>query len=125
MKKLILLTLFTLFLGSCVTPKIIEVPVDRVKIEYRDRERVDTLICKDSIFIRDSGDTIFQEKYKYIYSIKELRDTISVIDTVTVVNTIEVPKEINKLYNWQVILMILGGISIALGGYRIIKLIKL
>lgn len=44
---------------SCTTTKYIEVPVDRVKIEYRDRTLIDTLIRNDSIVIREKGDTIF------------------------------------------------------------------
>lgn len=124
MKKLLLAILLGILLSGCASTKYIEVPVDRVKIEYRDRVSIDTLYRNDSTIIREKGDTVFLEKYKYIYRVKELKDTVNVTDTITVVNTVEVTKEVNKLYNWQVGLMVLGGVAIALGGYKLIKFIK-
>lgn len=99
--------------------------MDRVKIEYRNSVSIDTIYRNDSTIIREKGDTVFLEKYKYIYKVKELKDTVNITDTITVVNTVEVTKEVNKLYNWQVGLMVLGGAAIALGGYKLIKFIKI
>ena len=124
MKKLLLAILLGILLSGCATTKYVEVPVDRVKIEYRDRVSVDTLYRNDSTIIREKGDTVFLEKYKYIYRVKELKDTVNVTDTITVVKPVEVTKEVNKLHNWQVGLMVLGGAAIALGGYKLIKFIK-
>lgn len=124
MKKLLLAMLLGILLSGCAATKYVEVPVDRVKIEYRDRVSVDTLYRNDSTIIREKGDTVFLEKYKYIYRVKELKDTVNVTDTITVVKPIEVTKEVNKLHNWQVGLMVLGGAAIALGGYKLIKFIK-
>lgn len=124
MKKLLLAILLGILLSGCASTKYAEVPVDRVKIEYRDRVSIDTLYRNDSTIIREKGDTVFLEKYKYIYRVKELKDTVNVTDTITVVKTVEVTKEVNKLHNWQVGLMVLGGVAIALGGYKLIKFIK-
>lgn len=124
MKKLLLAVLLGILLSGCASTKYVEVPVDRVKIEYRDRVSIDTLYRNDSTIIREKGDTVFLEKYKYIYRVKELKDTINVTDTITVVKTVEVTKEVNKLHNWQVGLMVLGGAAIALVGYKLIKFIK-
>ena len=124
MKKLLLAILLGILLSGCATTKYVEVPVDRVKIEYRDRVSIDTLYRNDSTIIREKGDTVFLEKYKYIYRVKELKDTVNVTDTITVVKPVEVTKEVNKLHNWQVGLMVLGGAAIALGGYKLIKFIK-
>lgn len=124
MKKLLLAILLGILLSGCAATKYVEVPVDKVKIEYRDRVSVDTLYRNDSTIIREKGDTVFLEKYKYIYRVKELRDTVNVTDTMTVVKTVEVTKEVNKLHDWQVGLMVLGGAAIALGGYKLIKFIK-
>ena len=123
MKKLLLAILLGILLSGCAATKYVEVPVDRVKIEYRDRVSIDTLYRNDSTIIREKGDTVFLEKYKYIYRVKELKDTVNVTDTITVVKPIEVTKEVNKLHNWQVGLMVLGGAAIALGGYKLIKFI--
>ena len=106
---------------SCASTKYVEVPVDRIKIEYKDRTRIDTIIKQDSTIIRDRGDTTIIEKYKYLYKIKEVRDTVNLTDTITVVNRVDVIKEVNKIHNWQVILMVIGGAAIALRLYKFIN----
>ena len=65
MKKLLLAILLGILLSGCATTKYVEVPVDRVKIEYRDRVSIDTLYRNDSTIIREKGDTVFLEKYTY------------------------------------------------------------
>ena len=120
MKNILILILIFLFI-SCASTKIVEVPVDRIKIEYKDRTRIDTIIKQDSTIIRDRGDTTIIEKYKYLYKIKEVRDTVNLTDTITVVNRVDVIKEVNKIHNWQVILMVIGGAAIALRLYKFIN----
>ena len=126
MKKLLFLPvlLFCMFLLSCGSTKYIEVPVETVKTEYRNQLRIDTVLTNDSIIIKEKGDTVFLEKYKYIYRVKELKDTVNITDTIPVVQIVEVTKEINKLYTWQIILMCLGGGLVVLTGYKIVKSIK-
>lgn len=123
MKSLISILLIIVFC-SCTSTKYIEVPVDRVKIEYRNSVSIDTIYRNDSTIIRENGDTVFLEKYKYIYKVKELKDTVNITDTITVVNTVEVTKEVNKLYNWQIVLMTLGAFAIVILLYSVIKWIK-
>lgn len=120
---IIICTLISLI--SCTTTKYVEVPIEKTKIEYKDRLSIDTVIQHDSTIITMLGDTVYLEKYKYIYKVKELRDTINITDTTTVTKPIEVVKEINKLYTWQIILMVLGGISIIILVYLIIKKFKI
>ena len=122
--KNILLVIFIFLFISCASTKLVEVPVDKVRIEYRDRLKIDTIINTDSTIIKDKGDTVFLEKYKYIYKIKERRDTINLTDTITVVQKVEIKEEVNHLHNWQIILMIVGGSTIALGLYKLINRFK-
>lgn len=123
MKKLLLI--FLVFIAiSCGTTKIIEVPVEKIKTEYVDRKIIDTFVKTDSTIIIDKGDTIFLEKYKYLYRYINKTDTFIKIDTLTKTITVEVTKEVNKLKNWQMGLMILGGIALAFSGYKLIKIIK-
>ena len=124
MKKLILILILGIIVSCCKSTKYIEVPVDRVKIEYRNSVSIDTIYRNDSTIIRENGDTVFLEKYKYIYKVKELKDTVNITDTITVVNTVEVTKEVNKLYNWQIVLMTLGAFAIVILLYDVIKWIK-
>lgn len=123
MKKLLLI--FLVFIAiSCGTTKIIEVPVEKIKTEYVNRKIIDTFIKTDSTIIIDKGDTVFLEKYKYLYRYINKTDTFIKIDTLTKTITVEVTKEVNKLKNWQIGLMILGSIALAFGGYKLIKVIK-
>ena len=124
MKNLILILILGITVSCCKSTKYIEVPVDRVKIEYRNSVSIDTIYRNDSTIIRENGDTVFLEKYKYIYKVKELKDTVNITDTITVVNTVEVTKEVNKLYNWQIVLMTLGAFAIVILLYGVIKWIK-
>ena len=123
MKKLLLI--FLVFIAvSCGTTKVIEVPVEKVKTEYINKHSIDTIIKNDSIIIREKGDTVFLEKYKYIYKYVNRADTVLRTDTITKVQTVEVVKEVNKVKNWQIILMVLGGGALALGGDKLIKVLK-
>ena len=123
MKKLLLIFLVFITI-SCGTTKVVEVPVDRVRTEYIDRHSIDTVIKNDSIIIRDKGDTVFLEKYKYLYKYVNRTDTVLKTNTITKVQTVEVIKEVNKVKNWQIGLMVLGGGALALGGYKLIKVFK-
>ena len=124
MKSLITILLIVV-LCSCAPTKYVKVPIEKTKIEYKDRLSIDTVIQHDSTIITMLGDTVYLEKYKYIYKVKELRDTINITDTTTVTKPIEVVKEINKLYTWQIVLMVLGGVSIIILVYLIIKKFKI
>lgn len=124
MKHFIIICTLVSLIG-CTTTKYVEVPIEKIKIEYKDRLSIDTVIQHDSTIITMLGDTVYLEKYKYIYKVKELRDTINITDTTTVTKPIEVVKEINKLYTWQIVLMVLGGVSIIMLVYLIIKKFKI
>lgn len=124
MKSLIAILLIAI-ICSCAPTKYVKVPIEKTKIEYKDRLSIDTVIQHDSTIITMLGDTVYLEKYKYIYKVKELRDTINITDTTTVTKPIEVVKEINKLYTWQIVLMVLGGVSIIILVYLIIKKFKI
>ena len=124
MKSLITILLIAI-IYSCAPTKYVKVPIEKTKIEYKDRLSIDTVIQHDSTIITMLGDTVYLEKYKYIYKVKELRDTINITDTTTVTKPIEVVKEINKLYTWQIVLMVLGGVSIIMLVYLIIKKFKI
>ena len=123
-KKLILKTLFLLlFLTtviSCTTTKTIEVPIETIKTEYIEQVKYDSIYSKDSIYIIQKGDTIYNNKVQYIYKYKYLRDTINITDTIPKIVTVNDTQYINQLYTWQKILIVIG-IGFIL--YWIIKLI--
>ena len=122
MRYIIILLLFILM--SCTTTKYVEVPVDRIKIEYIDKVKYDSVYNYDSIYIKDKGDTVFTTTYKYLYKYKYLRDTINTTDTITKINIVETKKEVNKLYTWQIFLMVMGGGSLGFCLYKLISKMK-
>ena len=124
MKKLLLIFLLYIVI-SCTTTKYVEIPVEHTKIEYIDRIKHDSIYLRDSIVQKKENDTIYLETYKYLYKYKYLRDTVNIVDSIPVVTIQEVTKEVNKLHNWQFILMVLGGGFIAVIGYKLIRIIKI
>ena len=123
-KRLTLKTLFLLLflttIISCTTTKIVEVPVETIKTEYIEQVKYDSIYSKDSIYIMQKGDTIYNNKVQYLYKYKYLRDTINITDTIPKIVTVKDTQYINQLYTWQKILIVIG-IGFIL--YWIIKLV--
>ena len=126
---IIILSLLLIIVGlsGCKT-KYAPFPVETIKTEkeYIDKWHRDSIHVTDSIIINKAGDTIYIEKYKYIYKDKFVRDSIFITDSIKVdiPYPVEVVKEVNHLHNWQIILMCLGGVLIGYVGFRVIKKIK-
>ena len=120
MKYLLLVIL--VFLVACSSTKIIEkeVPIEKVKTEYINTLKIDSVYIHDSIDRFVNGDTLYLYKYKYIYKY------LNHIDTVIQKDSIETPvyitetkiKEVNKLKWYQKLLMWLGA-AFVIGGIAI------
>ena len=123
-KKLILKTIFLLLflttIISCTTTKIVEVPVETIKTEYIEQVKYDSIYSRDSIYIIQKGDTIYNNKIQYLYKYKYFRDTVNVTDTIPKIVTVKDTQYVNQLYTWQKILIVIG-IGFIL--YWIIKLV--
>ena len=111
-KRLILKTLFLLLflttIVSCTTTKIVEIPIETIKTEYIEQVKYDSIYSKDSIYIMQKGDTIYNNKVQYLYKYKYLRDTINITDTIPTIVTVKDTQYINKLYTWQKLLITVG-----------------
>ena len=62
MRKILFLLFMTLLLGSCkVKEKILEVSIPQIKteIKYIDKIKYDSIYLKDSVYIVQKGDTIY------------------------------------------------------------------
>jgi hypothetical protein len=112
-----LLIILCLLLTGCKTTQY--VPVEVTKVEYINKETKDSIYVRDSIFVKEKNDTVFLEKYRLVYKDKLIHDTIIRRDSIPYINTVEVVKEVNRVKEWQVILMVLGGVFVAYVIFRI------
>ena len=117
MRKILFLLFMTLLLGSCkVKEKIVEVPIPQIKteIKYIDKVKYDSIYLKDSVYIVQKGDTIYNNKVAYRYKYKYLKDTVIVnkIDTITRLQKVTEIKVQNQLNVVQKVLMYIGLFSL-------------
>lgn len=98
-------------MAACTTTRY--VPVESVKTEYirHDSIRVDSTFVHDSIFVQQKGDTIYKDKYKYIYKYMFLTKTDTVLKVDTIAQIVEVEKKLTKWQQWK--LDVGGGATIA------------
>lgn len=115
------LVVLALVLCSCKTKYITQTEYKEVPVVMHDTVktmawRIDTTIVKDSVYFAIKGDTIFKERYNTKWRIKVAHDTINkVVEKPVEVfrNSVKTEtKEVNRLYWWQKVLMIIGGASL-------------
>ena len=100
MKKLLFLAAIATMLYSCKSVKYI--PVETTKIEYRDNFVRDSIFRYDSVFVKDKGDTLILERYKYLYKNRIVKDSIFINDTIRVPCPVEVITQVKApLPSWQ------------------------
>ena len=117
MRKILFLLFITLLLGSCkVKEKIVEVPIPQIKteIKYIDKVKYDSIYLKDSVYIVQKGDTIYNNKVAYRYKYKYFKDTIIInkTDTITKLQKVTEIKVQNQLNTVQKVLIYIGLFSL-------------
>ena len=118
---IIALIVLAIVLCSCKTKYITQTEYKEVPVVMHDTVakniwRIDTTIVKDSVYFAIKGDTIYKEKYNTLWRIKVAKDTINrvVEKPVEVVrNSVKSEtKEVNRIYWWQKVLILLGCASL-------------
>lgn len=95
---------------SCKTKYV---PVETIKIDtiYINKLKRDSIYMYDSVFVREKGDTVLIEKYKYLYRDKLVRDTLYINRT----DSVQVPYPVEKeLTKWQKLCVNVGGWAIGI-----------
>ena len=119
MKKIIQITALVFLCCACGTVKY--VPIESVRTEYRNTATTDSVFLRDSIFVKEKGDTLIVEKYRYLYRDRILRDSVIVRDTLRVPYPVEVVKEVKKpLTGWQNFQVWCGRIALVVGLFGIV-----
>ena len=128
---IIALVVLALVCFSCRTKYITETEYKEVPVVMHDTVakniwRIDTTIVKDSVYFAIKGDTIYKERYNTLWKIKVAHDTINKVveKPVEVIhNSVKTEtKEVNRLYWWQNVLMLIGCASLI---YLVVQLVKL
>ena len=118
---IIALVVLALVCCSCRTKYITQTEYKEVPVVLHDTVakniwRIDTTIVKDSVYFAVKGDTIFKERYNTKWRIKVAHDTINkfVEKPVEVIrnNVKTETKEVNRIYWWQKVLILIGGASL-------------
>lgn len=85
-----------LLVCSCRTVKYVPVETIKVDTTYINKLQRDSIYMLDSVYIKETGDTVFIEKYKYLYRDKLVRDTLYMAKT----DSIQVPYPVEKELTW-------------------------
>ena len=118
---IIALVVLALVCFSCKTRYITQTEYKEVPVVMNDTVakniwRIDTTIVKDSVYFSVKGDTIYKERYNTLWKIKVDHDTINKVveKPVEVVrNSVKTEtKEVNRIYWWQKVLILLGCASL-------------
>lgn len=137
------LVMLAVVLCGCKTKYITETEYKEVPVVMHDTVqshdtlktialRIDTTIVKDSVYFAIKGDTIFKERYSTKWRIKMVHDTIftasdkraheeNPVETKHNTDKSDI-KEVNRIYWWQKVLMLIGGASLV---YLFVQLGKL
>lgn len=139
------LVMLAVVLCGCKTKYITETEYKEVPVVMHDTVqshdtlkiiawRIDTTIVKDSVYFAIKGDTIFKERYSTKWRIKMVHDTIftasdkraheeNPVETKHQTDKSDI-KEVNRIYWWQKVLMLIGGASLVYLFVQLGKLLK-
>ncbi len=113
------LGLILFFATGCKSVK--PVIVEKTKIEYRDRLRVDSIYNRDTVQIYGRNDTIFKDVIRWRERFRV--DTVSVVKIDSIPYPVEVIREVNKLTKWQrwrlTLLNVIGGLTVVYIAFRV------
>jgi hypothetical protein len=119
----IILTLGLILFFATGCKSVQPVIIEKTKIEYRDRLRVDSIYNRDTVQIYGRNDTIFKDVIKWRERFRV--DTVSVVRIDSIPYPVDVIKEVNRLTKWQrwrlTTLNIIGGLIIVYVAFRIGK----
>jgi hypothetical protein len=100
------------------------VPIETIKYEkeYVNQYHRDSIFVKDSVLIYSKNDTVFLNKYEYIYRNIFVKDTVSIIKVDSIPYPVEIIKDKiiykTKWYEdiaiWGFFILLFGGIIMGL-----------
>ena len=109
MKKVWLVLVVCVVMVGCRTlPEPVAVRVERDSIYLRRVER-DSVFVRDSVTIREKGDTVYRDRWRVEYRERVLRDTAYIERNDTITNVVEVEKALSW---WERTRMAAGDVAL-------------
>lgn len=99
--KYFVIFLYILCASGCSTTRVVEVPVERIRVEREQLHHYDSIYISDSTAVRMERDTLIVERWRTRYELRMERDTVVLTDTITRVVTIEAPAQKTGIKWWQ------------------------
>lgn len=99
MKKALFIIL-SAFLSACTTTKYITVPITHTDTLYVTKHQRDSINVRDSIYIKDRGDTVWIERWHTKYVERLRTDTLIEHRADTVSVPVEVQVEVPRRLTW-------------------------
>ena len=97
--------------AACSCRSVRYVPVETLRHDtlYVNKVRRDSIVKYDSVHVREKGDTVWLEKYRYLFVDKWRTDTLYVSRT----DSVQVPYPVEReLTRWQRFRMEVGGVAL-------------
>lgn len=105
----VFLTVAMLVTCSCSTVKYVPVEIVKNDSIYIAQVEHDSIYVKDSIYIKESADTVWVNRVQWKYRDRVVRDTVRIARCDTISRVVEVEK---RLTSWQKTKMSAGGYAI-------------
>lgn len=83
------------------SPRVVPVTDVRVDSVYIARVQRDTIYERDSVLVYTLADTIYKEKYRYVYRDRFVTDTLWRERCDTINTVVEVEKRLSRIEEWQ------------------------
>ena len=109
MRKVWLVLVVCVVMVGCRTlPEPVAVRVERDSI-YLSRVERDSVFVRDSVLIREKGDTVYRDRWRVEYRERVLRDTAYIERNDTITNVVEVEKALSW---WERTRMAAGDVAL-------------
>jgi len=129
---IISLILVCLCAAGCCTTKVVEHIIHQRDTTYIERQKVDSLYRRDSVFVREKGDTVYiykekiRDRYRYIHDTVRLVkiDTVQAVKEVPVAQPLTLGEQVRLRTFWG---LLCGFLLLLLWTFRkpLIKLLKI
>ena len=98
MKDSFMISLFVFILYMMASCRTEYIPVESVSYDsiFIEKLKKDSIFIQDSVFIRQKGDTVFKDKFKFVYKYVLLRDTMLTVRR----DSVPVPVPVEKKLTW-------------------------